>query len=89
LSIFTHDACDAELFVSSCGSDCGSGNVNVGPSRAKIGGAFGGEKETGDGRESGSDGWRAYVRRAINAVNYGRGLPLAQGVRFEVSVPET
>jgi len=83
-SIFTHDMREAELFVSSQGSDCGIANVNIGPSGAEIGGAFGGEKETGGGRESGSDSWRAYMRRATNTVNYGKTLPLAQGVKFDV-----
>ncbi len=83
-SIFTNDLREAELFISSRGSDCGIANVNIGPSGAEIGGAFGGEKETGGGREAGSDSWRAYMRRATNTVNYGVTLPLAQGVRFEV-----
>jgi aldehyde dehydrogenase (NAD+) len=83
-SIFTNDLREAELFLSARGSDCGVANVNIGPSGAEIGGAFGGEKETGGGREAGSDSWKAYMRRATNTVNYGRTLPLAQGVRFEV-----
>ncbi|GLH81344.1 aldehyde dehydrogenase [Bradyrhizobium sp. SSBR45G] len=83
-SIFTNDLREAELFLSSCGSDCGIANVNIGPSGAEIGGAFGGEKETGGGRESGSDSWKAYMRRATNTVNYGRSLPLAQGVKFDI-----
>ncbi len=83
-SIFTNDLREAEIFMSACGSDCGIANVNIGPSGAEIGGAFGGEKETGGGRESGSDAWRAYMRRATNTINYGRTLPLAQGVRFDV-----
>jgi aldehyde dehydrogenase (NAD+) len=83
-SIFTNDLREAELFLSARGSDCGIANVNIGPSGAEIGGAFGGEKETGGGREAGSDSWKAYMRRATNTVNYGRALPLAQGVRFEV-----
>jgi len=83
-SIFTLDLREAELFVSSRGSDCGIANVNIGPSGAEIGGAFGGEKETGGGREAGSDSWRAYMRRATNTVNYGAALPLAQGVVFDV-----
>jgi aldehyde dehydrogenase (NAD+) len=83
-SIFTNDLREAELFVSERGSDCGIANVNIGPSGAEIGGAFGGEKETGGGREAGSDSWRAYMRRATNTVNYGRTLPLAQGVKFDV-----
>ena len=81
-SIFTTDLREAELFLSAAGSDCGIANVNIGPSGAEIGGAFGGEKETGGGRESGSDAWRAYMRRATNTINYGRELPLAQGVEF-------
>ena len=83
-SIFTNDLREAELFVSSRGSDCGIANVNIGPSGAEIGGAFGGEKETGGGREAGSDAWKAYMRRATNTVNYGATLPLAQGVKFDV-----
>ncbi len=83
-SIFTNDLREAELFLSARGSDCGIANVNIGPSGAEIGGAFGGEKETGGGRESGSDSWKAYMRRATNTVNYGRTLPLAQGVTFEI-----
>jgi aldehyde dehydrogenase (NAD+) len=83
-SIFTNDLREAELFLSARGSDCGIANVNIGPSGAEIGGAFGGEKETGGGREAGSDSWKAYMRRATNTVNYGRALPLAQGVRFDV-----
>jgi aldehyde dehydrogenase (NAD+) len=81
-SIFTTDQREAELFLSSEGSDCGIVNVNIGTSGAEIGGAFGGEKTTGGGRESGSDAWRAYMRRATNTVNYSRELPLAQGVNF-------
>ena len=80
--IFTNDLREAERFVSAAGSDCGLANVNVGPSGAEIGGAFGGEKETGGGRESGSDAWRQYMRRATNTVNYSTELPLAQGIRF-------
>ena len=83
-SIFTTDLREAELFMSARGSDCGIVNVNIGPSGAEIGGAFGGEKETGGGREAGSDSWKAYMRRATNTVNYGRTLPLAQGVEFDV-----
>ena len=83
-SIFTNDMREAELFISARGSDCGIANVNIGPSGAEIGGAFGGEKETGGGREAGSDSWRAYMRRATNTMNYGRNLPLAQGVTFDV-----
>ena len=83
-SIFTNDLREAEIFMSARGSDCGIANVNIGPSGAEIGGAFGGEKETGGGRESGSDSWRAYMRRATNTVNYGSSLPLAQGVKFDI-----
>jgi aldehyde dehydrogenase (NAD+) len=83
-SIFTRDLGEAERFLSAGGSDCGIANVNLGPSGAEIGGAFGGDKETGGGRESGSDAWRAYMRRATNTINYGRQLPLAQGVRFDL-----
>jgi aldehyde dehydrogenase (NAD+) len=84
-SIFTTDMREAERFMSAAGSDCGIANVNIGPSGAEIGGAFGGEKETGGGRESGSDAWRAYMRRQTNTINYGSELPLAQGVRFDVA----
>ncbi len=83
-SVFTNDLREAERFLAADGSDCGIANVNIGPSGAEIGGAFGGEKETGGGRESGSDSWRVYMRRATNTVNYGRSLPLAQGVSFDV-----
>jgi len=83
-SIFTLDMREAERFLSADGSDCGIANVNIGTSGAEIGGAFGGEKETGGGRESGSDAWRAYMRRATNTVNYSRALPLAQGVSFDI-----
>ncbi|MEN2712534.1 L-piperidine-6-carboxylate dehydrogenase [Sphingomonas sp. NPDC092331] len=85
-SIFSTDMREVELFLSAGGSDCGIANVNMGPSGAEIGGAFGGEKETGGGRESGSDSWKAYMRRQTNAINYGRSLPLAQGVRFDLEV---
>jgi aldehyde dehydrogenase (NAD+) len=81
-SIFTNDLREAERFLSAAGSDCGIVNVNIGPSGAEIGGAFGGEKETGGGRESGSDAWRNYMRRATNTINYSRELPLAQGINF-------
>ena len=84
-SIFTNDMREAELFLSSEGSDCGIANVNIGTSGAEIGGAFGGEKETGGGRESGSDSWKAYMRRVTATVNYGSELPLAQGVEFDDS----
>jgi len=82
--IFTTDVREAETFLSAAGSDCGIANVNIGPSGAEIGGAFGGEKDTGGGRESGSDAWRAYMRRQTNTINYSRALPLAQGIRFEI-----
>jgi aldehyde dehydrogenase (NAD+) len=83
-SVFTLDMREAEAFLSAEGSDCGIANVNIGTSGAEIGGAFGGEKETGGGRESGSDAWKAYMRRATNTVNYSRELPLAQGVSFDI-----
>ncbi|MDH4393330.1 MAG: aldehyde dehydrogenase family protein [Aquabacterium sp.] len=83
-AIFTNDLREAEAFLAAAGSDCGIANVNIGTSGAEIGGAFGGEKETGGGRESGSDAWKNYMRRATNTVNYSRALPLAQGVTFEV-----
>jgi aldehyde dehydrogenase (NAD+) len=84
-AIFTNDLREAEAFLSAAGSDCGIANVNIGTSGAEIGGAFGGEKDTGGGRESGSDAWKAYMRRATNTINYSRELPLAQGIRFDVS----
>ena len=83
-SIFATDMREVEQFLSAAGSDCGIANVNMATSGAEIGGAFGGEKETGGGRESGSDSWKGYMRRQTNAINYGRSLPLAQGVRFDV-----
>jgi len=83
-AIFTNNICEAESFLSASGSDCGIANVNIGTSGAEIGGAFGGEKETGGGRESGSDAWKVYMRRTTNTINYSRELPLAQGVRFDV-----
>jgi aldehyde dehydrogenase (NAD+) len=83
-SVFTLNMREAERFMSASGSDCGIANVNIGPSGAEIGGAFGGEKETGGGRESGSDAWKGYMRRATNTINYSTALPLAQGVVFEV-----
>jgi aldehyde dehydrogenase (NAD+) len=83
-SIFTLDLREAERFLAADGSDCGIANVNIGTSGAEIGGAFGGEKETGGGRESGSDAWKAYMRRSTNTINYSRALPLAQGVSFEI-----
>ncbi|MDR3518381.1 MAG: aldehyde dehydrogenase family protein [Azospirillaceae bacterium] len=84
-SIFTTDLREAERFLGATGSDCGIANVNIGPSGAEIGGAFGGEKETGGGREAGSDSWKAYMRRATNTINYGHTLPLAQGVTFDIA----
>ncbi len=83
-SIFTSDMREAEMFLAASGSDCGIANVNIGTSGAEIGGAFGGEKETGGGRESGSDSWKAYMRRATNTINYSRALPLAQGIKFDL-----
>ena len=83
-AIFTTDLREAECFMSAAGSDCGIANVNIGTSGAEIGGAFGGEKETGGGRESGSDAWKAYMRRATNTINYSNALPLAQGVVFDI-----
>ena len=83
-AIFTNDLREAERFLSAAGSDCGIANVNIGTSGAEIGGAFGGEKQSGGGRESGSDAWKAYMRRATNTINYSSALPLAQGVRFEL-----
>ncbi|PWJ58236.1 aldehyde dehydrogenase (NAD+) [Dyadobacter jejuensis] len=83
-AIFTLNIREAELFLSSAGSDCGIANVNIGTSGAEIGGAFGGEKETGGGRESGSDAWKAYMRRQTNTINYGSDLPLAQGIKFDL-----
>jgi aldehyde dehydrogenase (NAD+) len=82
--IFSNDVRETEAFLSATGSDCGIANVNIGPSGAEIGGAFGGEKETGGGRESGSDAWKAYMRRQTNTVNYSRALPLAQGIEFDI-----
>ena len=82
--IFTNDLREAECFLATNGSDCGIANVNIGPSGAEIGGAFGGEKETGGGRESGSDAWKSYMRRATNTINYSSELPLAQGIKFDL-----
>ena len=82
-SIFTTDVREAEKFMCDSGSDCGIANVNIGPSGAEIGGAFGGEKDTGGGRESGSDAWKAYMRRSTNTINYSHSLPLAQGISFD------
>ncbi|CAM5215249.1 aldehyde dehydrogenase (NAD(+)) OS=Castellaniella defragrans OX=75697 GN=HNR28_001858 PE=3 SV=1 [Castellaniella defragrans] len=81
-AIFTTDLRESEFFIGATGSDCGIANVNIGTSGAEIGGAFGGEKETGGGRESGSDAWKAYMRRATNTINYSNALPLAQGIQF-------
>ena len=83
-SIFTKNLQEAEQFLSAWGSDCGIANVNIGTSGAEIGGAFGGEKETGGGRESGSDAWKGYMRRQTNTINYGIDLPLAQGIKFDI-----
>jgi len=82
--IFSTDVRETEYFLSAVGSDCGIANVNIGPSGAEIGGAFGGEKETGGGRESGSDAWKGYMRRQTNTINYSRELPLAQGIKFDI-----
>ncbi|MFN0081816.1 MAG: aldehyde dehydrogenase family protein, partial [Ferruginibacter sp.] len=83
-SVITNNLREAELFLSQAGSDCGIANVNIGTSGAEIGGAFGGEKETGGGRESGSDAWKVYMRRQTNTINYTDKLPLAQGIRFDL-----
>jgi aldehyde dehydrogenase (NAD+) len=83
-AIFTNNMQEAETFLSATGSDCGIANVNTGPSGAEIGGAFGGEKETGGGRESGSDAWKTYMRRQTQTVNYSSAMPLAQGVQFAI-----
>jgi aldehyde dehydrogenase (NAD+) len=83
-SIMTTNMQEMEKFLSAQGSDCGIANVNIGTSGAEIGGAFGGEKETGGGRESGSDAWKAYMRRQTNTINFGNTLPLAQGIKFEI-----
>ena len=84
-AIFTTNILEAETFTSEFGSDCGIANVNIGTSGAEIGGAFGGEKETGGGRESGSDAWRGYMRRMTSTVNYSKELPLAQGIKFDTA----
>src|SRR5687768_5003924 len=81
-AIFSNDFREAERFLGACGSDCGIANVNAGTSGAEIGGAFGGEKETGGGRESGSDAWKTYMRRQTNTINYSAELPLSQGIQF-------
>ncbi len=83
-ALFTNDLRNEEKFLSSVGSDCGIANVNIGTSGAEIGGAFGGEKETGGGREAGSDSWKAYMRRQTNTINYSTELPLAQGIKFTI-----
>ena len=83
-AVFTTNMREMEKFLSVEGSDCGIANVNIGTSGAEIGGAFGGEKETGGGRESGSDAWKAYMRRQTNTINYGTQLPLAQGINFTI-----
>jgi len=83
-AIMTKNLRESEKFLSAVGSDCGIANVNIGTSGAEIGGAFGGEKETGGGRESGSDSWKAYMRRQTNTINYGTDLPLAQGIKFDL-----
>ena len=83
-SIFTLNLRSAERFLCAMGSDCGIANVNIGTSGAEIGGAFGGEKDTGGGRESGSDSWKQYMRRQTNTINYSTELPLAQGITFEI-----
>jgi len=83
-AIFTTNMREMEQFLSHEGSDCGIANVNIGTSGAEIGGAFGGEKETGGGRESGSDAWKAYMRRQTNTINYSTNLPLAQGIKFDI-----
>ncbi len=85
--IFTNDLREAERFLSATGSDCGIANVNIGPSGAEVGGAFGGEKDTGGGRESGSDAWRSYMRRSTATINYSTELPLAQGIEFDQRDP--
>jgi aldehyde dehydrogenase (NAD+) len=84
-SIFSNEVREVEQFLSAAGSDCGIVNVNIGPWGAEIGGAFGGEKETGGGREAGSDAWKGYMRRVTSTINFGSELPLAQGVRFDIS----
>ena len=83
-AIFTLDVRESEQFLAGMGSDCGIANVNIGTSGAEIGGAFGGEKDTGGGRESGSDSWKVYMRRQTNTINWGKELPLAQGIEFNV-----
>ena len=84
-AIMTNNLREAELFLSQAGSDCGIANVNIGTSGAEIGGAFGGEKDTGGGRESGSDAWKVYMRRQTNTINFSSELPLAQGIKFDIN----
>ena len=84
-AIMTNEMKEAEKFLSYAGSDCGIANINIGTSGAEIGGAFGGEKETGGGRESGSDSWKQYMRRQTNTINWGTDLPLAQGIKFDLN----
>jgi aldehyde dehydrogenase (NAD+) len=84
-AIFSNHLHETEAFLASYGSDCGIANVNIGTSGAEIGGAFGGEKDSGGGRESGSDAWKVYMRRQTNTINYGKALPLAQGIKFDVT----
>ena len=84
-AMFTQNLNHAERFLSASGSDCGLANINIGTSGAEIGGAFGGEKETGGGRESGSDAWKGYMRRQTNTINWGDALPLAQGIQFDLT----
>jgi aldehyde dehydrogenase (NAD+) len=83
-ALFTDSLQRAEAFLSAAGSDCGIANINIGTSGAEVGGAFGGEKDTGGGREAGSDSWKAYMRRQTNTINWSRDLPLAQGIRFNI-----
>jgi aldehyde dehydrogenase (NAD+) len=83
-ALFTNNLKNAELFLSTRGSDCGIANINIGTSGAEIGGAFGGEKDTGGGREAGSDSWKAYMRRQTNTINWSSELPLAQGIKFDI-----
>ena len=85
-ALFTNSMQKSEQFLSHWGSDCGIANINIGTSGAEIGGAFGGEKDTGGGRESGSDAWKGYMRRQTNTINYGSSLPLAQGIKFEIQL---
>jgi aldehyde dehydrogenase (NAD+) len=88
-AIMTTDLREAEFFLSQRGSDCGIANVNIGTSGAEIGGAFGGEKDTGGGREAGSDAWKTYMRRQTNTINWSSRLPLAQGIRFDIGIEDS